>query len=43
MENYVKQFITYLKVERNYSQHTVDIYELDLSDFMKFLTDETVV
>jgi len=43
MENYIKQFITYLKVERNYSQHTVDSYDFDLSDFMKFLTDENGV
>jgi len=43
MENYIKQFITYLKVERNYSKHTVSSYDFDLSDFMKFLTDENGV
>jgi len=40
MEDYIKQFITYLKVERNYSQHTVDGYKGDLSDFMGFLRNE---
>jgi tyrosine recombinase XerC len=40
MKKYIRQFVTYLKIERNYSQHTVDSYELDLSDFVKFLADE---
>jgi tyrosine recombinase XerC len=40
MKKYIMQFVTYLKIERNYSQHTVDSYELDLSDFVKFLADE---
>jgi len=43
MEKYIRQFVTYLKIERNYSQHTVDSYELDLSDFVKFLADENGV
>jgi tyrosine recombinase XerD len=40
MLDHIHQFINYLKVERNYSQHTVDSYNRDLSDFMKFLSDE---
>jgi tyrosine recombinase XerC len=43
MKNYIEQFITYLKVERNYSKHTVSSYDFDLSDFLKFLTDENGV
>ncbi len=40
MENYIEQFITYLEVERNYSQHTVIGYRRDLSDFAGFLRDD---
>ncbi|MDQ1327759.1 MAG: Tyrosine recombinase XerC [Candidatus Poribacteria bacterium] len=43
MKDYIRQFITYLKVERNYSKHTVSSYDFDLSDFMKFLTNENGV
>lgn len=37
MQDYINQFVTYLKVERNYSQHTADGYRRDLSDFASFL------
>jgi integrase/recombinase XerC len=40
MKDYISQFITYLKVERNYSQHTSDGYRRDLSDFATFLADD---
>ncbi|MFA5145393.1 MAG: tyrosine recombinase XerC [Candidatus Omnitrophota bacterium] len=37
MEKYIEKFIRYLEVEKNYSQHTVLNYRLDLEDFRKFL------
>ena len=37
MEEYVKQFLEYLEIERNYSQNTIDSYGRDLQDFRKFL------
>lgn len=37
MDNYVKQFLDYLSVEKNYSAHTVLNYKLDLTEFFKFL------
>jgi len=37
MEEYVKQFLEYLEIERNYSQNTIDSYGRDLRDFRKFL------
>ena len=43
MKDHIEQFIAYLKVERNYSKHTVSSYDFDLSDFMKFLTNENGV
>jgi len=39
MEKHIEQFIAYLKIERNYSQHTADGYSRDLYDFEKFLKD----
>jgi len=40
MVDYVSQFIDYLKIERNCSPHTIDNYNRDLMDFMKYLSDE---
>jgi len=40
MLDYVSQFIDYLKIERNCSPHTIDNYNRDLMDFMKYLSDE---
>ncbi|MGB9596757.1 MAG: tyrosine recombinase XerC [Candidatus Poribacteria bacterium] len=41
MLDYVNQFINYLKIERNCSPHTVDNYNRDLVDFMKYLSNES--
>jgi len=40
MEKYIEKFMRYLEIERNYSQHTILNYHLDLEDFKKF-TGET--
>lgn len=37
MENYIEEFISYIEIERNYSQHTVSSYKADLLDFREFL------
>lgn len=37
MEKYIEKFIRYLEIEKNYSQHTILNYKLDLEDFSKFL------
>lgn len=37
MEKYIEKFIRYLEIEKNYSQHTILNYKLDLDDFSKFL------
>ena len=37
MEKYIGKFIRYLEIEKNYSQHTILNYHLDLKDFLKFL------
>jgi tyrosine recombinase XerC len=37
MEKYIDKFMRYLEIERNYSQHTILNYKLDLDDFAKFL------
>jgi tyrosine recombinase XerC len=37
MEKYIEKFIRYLEIEKNYSQHTILNYRLDLQDFKKFL------
>ena len=34
----VEQFITYLEVERNFSEHTVRSYRADLTQFCLFMT-----
>ena len=39
MERYIEKFIRYLQIEKNYSQHTILNYHLDLSDFKNFLGD----
>ena len=36
-ENYIDEFISYIEIERNYSQHTVGSYRADLLDFREFL------
>lgn len=42
MEKYIEKFIRYLGIERNYSQHTILNYKLDLADFGKFLADAPI-
>lgn len=37
MDKYLDKFIRYLEIEKNYSQHTITNYKLDLDDFEKFL------
>jgi len=37
MEKYIEKFIRYLEIEKNYSNHTVINYKLDLEDFSRFL------
>ncbi len=39
MDRYVYKFLTYLKVEKNYSKHTLINYSHDLKDFYLFLSD----
>ena len=37
MEDHINQFISYIEVERNYSQNTTTSYRADLLDFRQFL------
>lgn len=37
MERYIEKFIRYLEIEKNYSQHTILNYKLDLEGFRSFL------
>ncbi|MBF89107.1 MAG: hypothetical protein CMG75_05480 [Candidatus Marinimicrobia bacterium] len=37
LEKYVKEFLDYLKREKNYSSHTVDAYRTDLLQFHQFI------
>lgn len=36
MDKYIDKFMRYLEIEKNYSQHTILNYKLDLKDFKKF-------
>ena len=38
MEGHINQFISYIEIERNYSQNTTASYRADLLDFKQFLT-----
>ncbi|HOJ77947.1 MAG TPA: tyrosine recombinase XerC [Bacillota bacterium] len=38
MENHVDEFLTHLRVNQNYSEHTLESYGLDLRQFIEFLT-----
>lgn len=42
MHRYVEKFITYLKVERNSSEHTITNYTIDLDSFEKFLGEKNI-
>lgn len=39
MEKYIEKFIRYLEIEKNYSEHTILNYRIDLEDFRKFVGD----
>lgn len=36
MDKYIEKFMRYMEIEKNYSQHTLLNYKLDLNDFNKF-------
>ncbi|MDD5568408.1 MAG: site-specific integrase, partial [Candidatus Omnitrophica bacterium] len=36
MDKYIEKFMRYMEIEKNYSQHTLLNYKLDLNDFYKF-------
>jgi tyrosine recombinase XerC len=36
MDKYIEKFMRYMEIEKNYSQHTLTNYRLDLKDFSKF-------
>jgi len=38
IENHVDEFLTHLRVNQNYSEHTLESYGLDLRQFIEFLT-----
>jgi len=37
MQKYIEKFLRYLEIEKNYSEHTLLNYRLDLEDFGRFL------
>ncbi|MCX5695670.1 MAG: tyrosine recombinase XerC [Candidatus Omnitrophica bacterium] len=36
MDKYIERFMRYMEIEKNYSQHTLINYKVDLKDFSKF-------
>lgn len=38
----INMFLTYLEVERNYSSHTKENYEKDLSDLQSFMSEQNI-
>ena len=42
MENLADEFLTYIRVSKNYSPKTIESYGLDLSQFLKFLKDRQI-
>jgi len=42
MQKYIKDFLTYLQVERNLSPHTLRAYQSDLSQFEKFIDQQKI-
>lgn len=42
MQAEIKMFLTYLSVERHYSNETIIAYERDIDEFMQYLTDSQV-
>ncbi len=41
MKNLIEKFINYLKIEKNYSIHTIKNYEIDLKNLAEFLKNQT--
>lgn len=41
MKQHLPLFLSYLSIERRYSQHTIDAYTSDLTDFFEFSSHET--
>jgi site-specific recombinase XerD len=39
MNRYIKKFLSYLEIEKNYSAHTILNYKIDLTDFFNSLGD----
>jgi tyrosine recombinase XerC len=37
MEKFIEKFVRYLEIEKNYSEHTITNYKLDLQGFNKFI------
>ncbi|MDP8212044.1 MAG: tyrosine recombinase XerC [Candidatus Zapsychrus exili] len=37
MNRYIDKFLSYLEIEKNYSEHTILNYRLDLEEFFKFI------
>lgn len=40
--NYIKDFIAYIKIERRYSPKTAEAYQRDITQFFSFLNNETI-
>ncbi len=43
MDKLINEFLEYLKVEKNYSYHTIDSYEKDLRNYQDFLNKEKIM
>ena len=42
LDRYVHKFIKYLEIEKNYSDHTVTNYKIDLKDFSESIKDKPI-
>ncbi|MGE4357558.1 MAG: tyrosine recombinase XerC [Candidatus Omnitrophota bacterium] len=42
MERYIEKFLNYLKIEKNYSEHTLINYTIDLRYFSSFFKDKSI-
>ena len=42
MKRYIDKFLSYLEIEKNYSEHTLLNYQLDLREFFKSINDVPV-
>jgi len=38
----IEEFVTYLDVEKNYAQNTIESYERDLLKFLSFLINRNI-